>query len=131
MSLNKKVTTPSGSPLTRHPHREPSPAPATSPAPRPPRPPPAHPTLPCAPPPRTHRGHRRPGPHRHLDPPLTLPGSSVIALWLGHEDAETTQVYLHADMTIKEQALARVQPPHTSPGRYRPPDTMLAFLDNL
>lgn len=57
--------------------------------------------------------------------------TSVIALWLGHEDAETTQVYLHADMSIKEQALARVQPPDTSPGRYRPPDTMLAFLDNL
>jgi integrase/recombinase XerD len=57
--------------------------------------------------------------------------TSVIALWLGHEDAETTQVYLHADMTIKEQALARVQPPGTSPGRYRAPDTLLAFLDNL
>jgi integrase/recombinase XerD len=57
--------------------------------------------------------------------------TSVIALWLGHEDPETTQVYLHADMTIKEQALARVQPPDTSPGRYRPPDTLLAFLDNL
>jgi len=57
--------------------------------------------------------------------------TSVIALWPGHEDPETTQVYLHADMTIKEQALARVQPPDTSPGRYRPPDTLLAFLDNL
>jgi integrase/recombinase XerD len=57
--------------------------------------------------------------------------TSVIALWLGHEHAETTQIYLHADMTIKEQALARVQPPGTSPGRYRPPDTLLAFLDNL
>jgi site-specific recombinase XerD len=57
--------------------------------------------------------------------------TSVIALWLGHQDPETTQVYLHADMTIKEQALARVQPPDTSPGRYRPPDTLLAFLDNL
>ena len=57
--------------------------------------------------------------------------TSVIALWLGHEDAETTQVYLHADMTIKEKALARVQPPDTTPGRYRPPDTLLAFLDNL
>ena len=54
---------------------------------------------------------------------------SVIALWLGHE-AGTTQVYLHADMTIKEQALP-VSPPGTSPGRYRPPDTLLAFLDNL
>jgi integrase/recombinase XerD len=57
--------------------------------------------------------------------------TSVIALWPGHEDPETTQLYLHADMTIKEQALARVQPPDTSPGRYRPPDTLLAFLDNL
>ena len=38
---------------------------------------------------------------------------------------------LHADMTIKEQALARVQQPGTSPGRYRPPDSLLAFLDNL
>jgi integrase/recombinase XerD len=57
--------------------------------------------------------------------------TSVIALWLGHEGTETTQVYLHADMTIKEQALARVQQPGTSPGRYRPPDALLAFLDNL
>ena len=57
--------------------------------------------------------------------------TSVIALWLGHEDTETTQIYLHADMSIKEQALARVQQPGTSPGRYRPPDGLLAFLDNL
>ena len=57
--------------------------------------------------------------------------TSVIALWLGHEDPDSTQAYLHADMTIKEQALARVQPPDTSPGRYRAPDTLLAFLDNL
>lgn len=57
--------------------------------------------------------------------------TSVIALWLGHEDAETTQVYLHADMSIKEQALARVPQPGTSPGRYRPPDSLLTFLDNL
>ncbi|MFI7643605.1 tyrosine-type recombinase/integrase [Nonomuraea sp. NPDC049400] len=57
--------------------------------------------------------------------------TSVIALWLGHENAETTQVYLHADMSIKEQALARVQQPGTSPGRYRAPDTLLAFLDTL
>jgi integrase/recombinase XerD len=57
--------------------------------------------------------------------------TSVIALWLGHEDPGSTHAYLHADMTIKEKALARVQPPTTSPGRYRPPDTLLAFLDNL
>lgn len=57
--------------------------------------------------------------------------TSIIALWLGHETPETTQVYLHADMTIKEQALARVHHPGTSPGRYRPSDTLLTFLDNL
>jgi len=57
--------------------------------------------------------------------------TSVIALWLGHESVETTQIYLHADMTIKERALARVTPPDTKPGRYQPPDTLLAFLDNL
>jgi integrase/recombinase XerD len=57
--------------------------------------------------------------------------TSVIALWLGHEDPGSTQAYLHADMTIKEQALARVQPSNTQPGRYQAPDTLLAFLDNL
>jgi site-specific recombinase XerD len=57
--------------------------------------------------------------------------TSVIALWLGHESPETTQIYLHADMAIKERALARVTPPNTTPGRYRPPDTLLAFLDSL
>jgi site-specific recombinase XerD len=57
--------------------------------------------------------------------------TSVIALWLGHETPDTTQVYLHADMTIKEQALARVHQPGTRPGRYRPPDTLLTFLDNI
>ena len=57
--------------------------------------------------------------------------TSVIALWLGHEDPASTQAYLHADMTIKEKALARVRSPNTSPGRYHAPDTLLAFLDNL
>jgi integrase/recombinase XerD len=57
--------------------------------------------------------------------------STVIALWLGHESVETTQIYLHADMKIKEQALARTTPPTTKPGRYRPPDTLLAFLETL
>jgi integrase/recombinase XerD len=56
---------------------------------------------------------------------------SVIALWLGHEQTETTQIYLHADLAIKERALARTTPPHTSPGRYRPPDPLLAFLESL
>jgi site-specific recombinase XerD len=57
--------------------------------------------------------------------------TAVIALWLGHERVETTQIYLHADMSIKERALARTAPPATTPGRYRPPDTLLAFLNGL
>ena len=57
--------------------------------------------------------------------------TSVIALWMGHEDPASTQPYLHADMTIKEQALARVQPPDTRPGRYHAPDTLMTFLSNL
>jgi site-specific recombinase XerD len=57
--------------------------------------------------------------------------SSVIALWLGHESIEATQIYLHADMAIKERAIARATPPNITPGRYRPPDTLLAFLEAL
>jgi site-specific recombinase XerD len=57
--------------------------------------------------------------------------TSVIALWLGHERLDTTQVYLHADLALKERALARTTPPDTKPGRYRPSDTILAFLDGL
>jgi len=57
--------------------------------------------------------------------------TSVIALWLGHEQAQTTQIYLHADLAIKERALARTTPPHTRTGRYRPPDKLLAFLEAL
>ena len=57
--------------------------------------------------------------------------TSVIALWLGHEQAETTQIYLHADLALKEKALARTTPPDVKPGRYRPPDPLLAFLEAL
>ncbi|MGO9965395.1 MAG: tyrosine-type recombinase/integrase [Acidimicrobiales bacterium] len=57
--------------------------------------------------------------------------TSVIALWLGHERTETTQVYLHADLGIKERALARTAPIDISPGRYRPTDPLLAFLEAL
>ena len=58
--------------------------------------------------------------------------ATVIAMWLGHEDVETTaRIYLHADMTIKERALARTTPPNTTPGRYKPPDRLLAFLEAL
>ena len=57
--------------------------------------------------------------------------TSVIALWLGHEHADTTQIYLHADLELKEKALARTTPANTSPGRYQPPDQLLAFLETL
>lgn len=57
--------------------------------------------------------------------------TSVIALWLGHERLDTTQIYLHADLALKERALARTTPPDTKPERYRPSDTILAFLDGL
>ena len=57
--------------------------------------------------------------------------TSVIALWLGHEQVETTQIYLHADLALKERALARTKPPEAKPGRYRPPDPLLAFLEAL
>jgi integrase len=57
--------------------------------------------------------------------------TTVIALWLGHEQIRTTQIYLHADLAIKEKALARTTPPDTKPGRYQPPDRILAFLDAL
>ena len=56
---------------------------------------------------------------------------TVIALWLGHESIETTQIYLHADLSIKQRAIARTTPTGTRPGRYRPPDPLLAFLETL
>jgi integrase/recombinase XerD len=56
---------------------------------------------------------------------------SVIALWLGHESVETTQIYLHADMRLKEKALSRTTPLGVKPGRYRPDDKLLAFLESL
>jgi integrase/recombinase XerD len=57
--------------------------------------------------------------------------TSVIALWLGHVSVETTQIYLHADLTLKEQALARTRPPNGRTGRYQPPDRLLAWLEAL
>jgi len=56
---------------------------------------------------------------------------SVIALWLGHERLETTQMYLEATLAIKEQALAKTSSPHSSPRRYKPEDRLLAFLNGL
>ncbi len=56
---------------------------------------------------------------------------AVIALWLGHESVETTQVYLHADMAMKEEALAKTASNKTRNGRYRPNDHLLASLKSL
>jgi len=56
---------------------------------------------------------------------------SVIALWLGHESMETTQIYLHADMQLKIQAMARTTDSRAVPPRYRPKDDVLAFLEGL
>jgi integrase/recombinase XerD len=57
--------------------------------------------------------------------------ATIIALWLGHANLATVQVYLHADMALKEQALARTAPRNAPAGRYRPSDAILAFLDRL
>lgn len=57
--------------------------------------------------------------------------TTVIALWLGHESVATTQIYVHADLALKERALARTAPLTATPGRYQPTDTIMAFLDSL
>lgn len=66
---------------------------------------------------------------------LLLSGVDVTViplwLWLGHEQVSTTTIYLHADISQKEQAIARVEQPDTTPGRYRTPDQLLAFLEAL
>ena len=56
---------------------------------------------------------------------------SVIALWLGHESTETTQIYLHADMQLKEKALGHAAPSGATPDRFQPTDSLLAFLEGL
>lgn len=58
-------------------------------------------------------------------------GCTVIALWLGHESVETTQIYLHADLQVKEKAMERTRPVDTPPGRYRPSDALLDYLEGL
>ena len=58
-------------------------------------------------------------------------GCTVIALWLGHESVETTQIYLHADLQVKEKAMERTRPVDTPPGRYRPSDALLDYLETL
>jgi site-specific recombinase XerD len=56
---------------------------------------------------------------------------ATIALWLGHASLQSTNIYIHADMALKERALARSIPAKSHPGRYRPPDKLLAFLQSL
>ena len=56
---------------------------------------------------------------------------ALIALWLGHESVETTQIYLDANLTIKQAVLDKTTPPEGTPGRYRPDDRLLAFLKGL
>lgn len=57
--------------------------------------------------------------------------TATIALWLGHEQERTTRVYLHADLGLKQRVLDRTTPPNGRPGRYRPPDSLLDFLNGL
>ncbi|MBS0343912.1 MAG: site-specific integrase [Proteobacteria bacterium] len=80
--------------------------------------------------------HKRVTPHvlRHTAAmELLLAGVelSLIALWLGHESIETTQIYLDANLALKEEILAKTTPPSGRLGRYRPDDKLLAFLKNL
>ena len=85
----------------------------------------------CTPASTTRRVARTCAPHESA---LTS-GSRTVAHKIhsrkGHEGIETTQIYLHADLAIKERALARTAPASIKPGRYRPPDPLLAFLDAL
>jgi site-specific recombinase XerD len=56
---------------------------------------------------------------------------SVIALWLGHESLETTQIYLDANLALKEDALKKTSPVNATIGRFKPDDQLLSFLHNL
>ena len=56
---------------------------------------------------------------------------STIAIGLGHESVETTQIYLDANLEMKQAVLNRTTPPEGKPGRYRPDDRLLAFLKGL
>ena len=56
---------------------------------------------------------------------------AVIALWLGHESVETTQIYLDANLALKEKILARITMPEGKPGRYKADDELLVFLQHL
>ena len=84
--------------------------------------------------PSLHAKHVTPHVLRHTCAMTSASGVdvTVIALWLGHEQVETTyRVYLHADLSLKQRALARTAPAGTTTGRYRAPDALLAFLESL
>jgi integrase len=79
---------------------------------------------------------KRVTPHvlRHTNAMLLRAGNFdilTIALWLGHESTKSTEIYLHADNKLKQQAIDRTAPIGTPPGRYHPPDQLLAFLERL
>ena len=56
---------------------------------------------------------------------------SVISLWLGHERMDTTQIYLHASLELKEKAFAKTRPFFGRPRRYKPPEQLMGFLQSL
>jgi len=56
---------------------------------------------------------------------------ATIALWLGHESIKTTYIYQHTDRALKQKAVDRIAPIGAKPGRYRPSDSLLAFLEGL
>jgi site-specific recombinase XerD len=93
-----------------------------------------HVALACGSCPSLHKKHVTPHVLRHSMAMGLLQAGvdrAVIALWLGHESVETTQIYLEANLAMKEEILAKATPPGGKPGRYRPGDELLAFLKNL
>jgi integrase/recombinase XerD len=78
---------------------------------------------------------KRVTPHvlRHTNAMLLLAKNDIatVALWLGHESTQSTEAYLHANNTIKQEAIEKIAPVDTPPGRYKPTDTLLAFLEAL
>ena len=73
----------------------------------------------------------RPSAHNGMELLQSGVDRTLIALWLGHESVETTQIYLDANLAIKEEILAKTTPINTKGGRYRPDDDLLAFLKGL
>jgi integrase/recombinase XerD len=70
---------------------------------------------------------------RHTNAMLMLTKNDIatVALWLGHESTDSTEAYLHSNNTIKQDAIEKIAPIDTPPGRYKPTDKLLAFLESL